>query len=497
MNKKQKILAIILSVCFLIPCLGIETLAASGVVSISSTSGNVGSTVTISCTAKCQTGPIGTADVTLQYDPSGLEYVGGSGGYSLTGGSGSVRYSGLTQDGTATSLSFTVKFKIIKPGTYTINGTAQGLDIEENNMAMSVGSGTITGKAVTTPSTPSTPNPPSGGNNDSGDSGDNQTQDPEDTRDKNSKLSGLRVSPGSLAPAFSSNTTSYTVTVPKDTTSVTISATAQSSKARVSVSGGKDLKLGPNEAQVIVTAEDGSTTVYKLTIMCGELEKITIDGQVYLINEGFADDKIPAGFVRGTVTYKEREYQVVSHEKSGMKLMNLKNDEVGSAFYIYSPESQTFYNFVQIQIAEGKTMIPLPLDDTAQFADNEKTTLTLQGKTFESWKVDEDYSLIKLMNSNGEEIVYQYDKVDGTLQRYAGPVVDEPVEQEPVEEPEEPKTFLDEYALYIIIGLGALTVILAIAMIYFIATRRHRHEARKRKVQKRLEKEAKREIDEL
>ena len=227
--------------------------------------------------------------------------------------------------------------------------------------------------------------------------------------------------------------------------------------------------------------------------MWGELEKIEADGQVYFIIEGFSDDKIPAGFVREKVTYKDREYQAVAHAKNGMKLMNLKNDEVGSLFFIYNPESQTFYNFVQIQIAEGKTMIPMPLDNTAQFADNEKVTLTLQGKNFEAWKVDEEYSLIKLMNSNGEEIVYQYDKVDGTLQRYAGPVVDEPVVQEPVEEPEVPKTLLEEYSLYIIIGLGALSVILAIALIYFIATRKHRHEARKRKYQKQLEKELNRE----
>lgn len=488
MKRKKRIFSVIIAIFLLTPLFYLDSRAASGNANISSVSGTVGSTVTVSCTVTCQSGPIGTANVVLTYDPAGLEYIGGTGGYSLIGGSGSVSYKGLTQDGVAASLSFSMQFKIKKAGEHAITGTATGYDVEEETLEISVNTGTVTGRAETTSN--------SGGSNSGSNSGGNQggNQQQEDTRDKNSKLSSLQVSPGTLSPAFSANTTSYTVTVPDTTTEITIGATAQSSKASVSVSGGKDLKLGANDAKVIVTAENGSTTVYALTIMCGELEKIPIENTEYVIDEEFSDESIPTGFVREKVSYNGREYEALSHEKSGLKLIGLKNGDTESVFYIYDVETQEFYNFIQITIAEGKYIIPLPLTENEQFKANEKIVLNLEDKDFEAWQIDEDYSVLLMMNAEGEEVLYQYDKVDGTFQRYAGPVKQE---AEPVVEETEEKTYLEEflenflekYALYVICGLAALSLVLAIALIYFIATRKHRHAARKRKMQKKLEKQ--------
>lgn len=478
MRNKSKIIAFFLSVCLFISVFGIEAKAASGNVSVSGASGTVGSTVTVSATVSCSSGPIGSASVVLQYDPSALEFAGGSGG--TNGGSGSVQYANVG-DGSVTSLNFSMTFKILKEGSFSISGTADGYNFDEEQLAMSVSGGTVTGKAVTTSSS---------GSSGSGSSGSSTPQ--QDNRDKNSKLSALQVSPGTLAPAFHANTTEYTVTVPEETTEVTIAATPQSNKAKVSVSGGKELKLGPNEAKVVVTAENGSTTVYTITIMCGELEKITIAGQELLINEGFSDDQIPAGFIREKVTYNERQYEALSHEKSGMKLMSLVNETVGATYYIYNPDTQSFYNFIQIQLSEGKVVIPMPTDESEEFATNEKTEITLQDKAFEAWKVDEEFYVFKMLNADGQEVFYQYDSVDGTFQRYMGPIAEEPVVEE---EPEEEKNFLETYYLYIIIGLAVLTVILAITTIYLASTRKHKHSARKRKMQKKLEKEQEKALD--
>jgi len=60
-----------------------------------------------------------------------------------------------------------------------------------------------------------------------------------------------------------------------------------------------------------------------------------------------------------------------------------------------------------------------------------------------------------------------------------------------VEEEEEQNSFLDKYGLYIIIGLAAMAFILLCTVIYFIATRNHKHNARKRKMMKKLEKQPK------
>lgn len=470
MKYKKKIGAIILSICLLLPIFSIVSYAASGSVSVSSKSGNVGSTVTITCTVKCSTGAIGTADVVLVYDQSSLQYVSGSGGYSLTGGSGSVVYSGLTSDGTSSSLSFTVSFKILKAGTHTVSvSSANAYDIDEVQFAPSKGSGKITGKAPTT-TTPSTPD-----NDDT----------PQNNKDTNNKLSALQVYPGTLSPAFSADTTSYTVTVPSDTTEVTISAKAASNKAAVTVSGGKDLKLGANEAKVIVVAESGASRAYTLTIMCGEAEKIQIGGVENTINENFTDEQIPTGFSRKQVTYNDRQYEAVTNASGSLTLINLQSGE-NSSFYIYNQETQEFYDFVQITLAEGKYIIPLPLsEEVAEFAEHETVTFQVQGKSFDAWKLDEEFGVAYVMNQDGVETLYRYDSIDGTFQRHVDIEVED-VEQTPVEE----KTwFPNEYYMYAIVGLGAFSLILLIAMIYFIASRKVRHEGRKRKAIKKQEKQ--------
>ncbi|MDL2274064.1 cadherin-like beta sandwich domain-containing protein, partial [Oscillospiraceae bacterium OttesenSCG-928-G22] len=74
-------------------------------------------------------------------------------------------------------------------------------------------------------------------------------------------LSGLTISSGTLSPAFSADTTSYTATVPNSVSSVTIGATAKDSKASISGdTGAKSLSVGQNTFKIVVTAEDGTTT---------------------------------------------------------------------------------------------------------------------------------------------------------------------------------------------------------------------------------------------
>ena len=462
MKIKNRIVTILLSVCLLLPMFSMVSYAASGSVSVSSKSGNVGSTVTITCTIKCSSGPIGYADVTLTYDQTALQWV--SGTNMAQGEAGSVHYVGTTQDGTSSSLSFSMTFKIQKEGVHTVAiSTATASDIDEMQFAPSKSNGTITGKVATT---------------------DNNNNNTTTKKDANNKLSALQVYPGTLSPVFSTDTTSYTVTVPADTKEVTISASAASSKATVSVSGGKDLKLGPNEAKVIVVAESGASRVYNLTIMCGEAEKIQIGGKENTINENFTDEQIPIGFSRKQVTYNDRQYEAIINASGNLALINLQAGE-NTSFYIYNQETQEFYDFVQITFAEGKYIIPLPLNkEIAEFAEYETVTLQVQNKNISAWKLDDEFSIAYVMNEGGEESLYKYDSVDGTFQRYVD------IEVEDVEQTPAPKTwFPNEYYMYAIVGLGALSLILLVAMIYFIASRKARHEGRKRKAIKRQEKQ--------
>ena len=479
----KKIGILILSICILGLLLPNQAYAASSKVTVSGGSGTVGSQVKMTCTASTTGAAIGSAEISLSYDKTALEPVAQSDGTNAVGGG--VYCSGYASGDGKYSISFSVTFKILKVGQHAITiQRAEVTDFDDNVLQLSKSNGTITGKAPTTNNNTNSGNGTSTGNG----TGNSTTTQP--SKDGNYRLKSLQVHPGTLSPTFNEWTTSYNITVPKDTKEVTISASPQSSKASVTVSGGKDLKLGPNKAQVIVVAENGASVAYTINIMCGEEEKITIHDVEYKINENYKEDAIPTGFSETKVTYKEREYKALVNAKENLYLMSLKNDE-STEFFIYDQEKDVFLDFVQIKIAKDKYIIPMALNEEVQgLKDAEKIAVELKEKTFEAWKLDEEFSILYVMNHEGEYTWYRYDSVDETFQRY----VDTELVVESVEETDSNKTmFPNEYYMYAVVGLGALCVILLIAMIYFIASRKQRHEGRKKQAQRKIEKQRERE----
>jgi hypothetical protein len=81
----------------------------------------------------------------------------------------------------------------------------------------------------------------------------------------NNNLSALSISVGTLN--FSKTTTSYTVIVDNNVTSVTLSATAEDAKASVSGTGTKNLKVYSNVFNIVVTAESGAKKTYSVNVV--------------------------------------------------------------------------------------------------------------------------------------------------------------------------------------------------------------------------------------
>jgi hypothetical protein len=84
-------------------------------------------------------------------------------------------------------------------------------------------------------------------------------------KSSNANLSNLGMDPNDFT-GFSENKTSYDVTVPNNVTQVEIYATKKDSKASLTGTGIKKLQEGQNTANVIVTAEDGTTKTYTINI---------------------------------------------------------------------------------------------------------------------------------------------------------------------------------------------------------------------------------------
>jgi uncharacterized repeat protein (TIGR02543 family) len=83
----------------------------------------------------------------------------------------------------------------------------------------------------------------------------------------NANLASLSVSGYSISPAFSASVITYTLTVPNATSSITINAAAEDSKAKsITGTGVKSLNVGSNSYSIVVTAEDNSSKTYTITV---------------------------------------------------------------------------------------------------------------------------------------------------------------------------------------------------------------------------------------
>ncbi|MDA3879488.1 MAG: cadherin-like beta sandwich domain-containing protein [Prolixibacteraceae bacterium] len=78
-------------------------------------------------------------------------------------------------------------------------------------------------------------------------------------------LAGLSSSVGTLSPGFSASVLAYTVVIPSNTTSVELTASANHEAATVAGDGTITISEDNTVAEVIVTAQDGSTQTYTVT----------------------------------------------------------------------------------------------------------------------------------------------------------------------------------------------------------------------------------------
>ena len=83
----------------------------------------------------------------------------------------------------------------------------------------------------------------------------------------NYMLKSLSVSGYSLTPTFSMYETSYSLIVPNNVSSITVSAQAASSTTTVSGTGTKNLNEGTNAITVTTKAQNGSTRTYTISVV--------------------------------------------------------------------------------------------------------------------------------------------------------------------------------------------------------------------------------------
>lgn len=289
----------------------------------------------------------GVANTNITYDSSVLKYKSCSGG-TASAASGVLNV--IAGDGNKrSSLSVTVSFEAIKAGSSTVTvstGSGGVVDYDGNDLSVSSRSATVTVK------------------------------DPAPQVSGNANLSSLKVSAGSLSPAFSPSRTSYTVNVGKDVSVCTISATPEHSKASVSVSGSKNLSEGKNVRTVTVTAENGATKTYTITINrsssvtggdnpasddpdtpepdAPQAIEVTVGEVQYTVVESIEEGSLPEGFDLTLAQYGEYEIPVIKDKNLKYTFALLKNGNTGDEeWFFYDEETDTFSSSSQLSVDEA------------------------------------------------------------------------------------------------------------------------------------------------
>ncbi len=452
--KMKKIISIFLAISVVISLFTLNVSAASASFSFSgSASVTVGNqikvTVNLSGSEK-----IGSWRFSVNYDPAYLEYV--SGGDS--GGGGAVLFSD-SSDG-INSLSKTITFQAKKIGSVTVSvAQAQVVGFDSaSNMTTNSPSKKI--NIVAAP-----------------------------TLSAENNLSALSVSTGELAPAFDAKTTSYTLSVPFEVTSLAVSATPKDQKAKVAVNGADALAVGENKVDVVVTAENGKTRTYTITVTRqeSELAGVTadLDGTSYSIAYDPATLQIPENFTASTADFGDKKILVYASPLESIVITYLYTESDG-AWFVFDKEAQTFTEFVSLSGAASTVVILEPGKDVKIPAGFIPKTITVGEETYSAYHAENSEEkkvyLVYGMAQDGNVGFFYYDATYGTFSSYFEPAYDsekaEKNEKELavlsslLEDSEEKADKMEIVAL----AVGTLAALLLIGLIISIATRGKKRE---------------------
>lgn len=215
-------------------------------------------------------------------------------------------------------------------------------------------------------------------------------------KDSNNKLANLTTNKGTLTPKFNENTKDYKIDVESDVDKITLLATPKSSKAQVTyIYNGKSttnfedmpIKPGNNNVIIKVTAEDGSTNVYTVTIHKKDSSSETKDN-----NSKLSNILTSVGTLNPSFSSNVKDYNIeVSSNITNIKITGIPESSKATVKYVF--ENQEFKDPKDIALKSGKNIVNIVV--TAE--DNSTTTYTV---TINKLK-DNDSSLSNLIINPG------------------------------------------------------------------------------------------------
>ncbi len=388
--------------------------ANNTIIAFSSNTITIGDKVTVTVTLNSDQ-PIYAYDYTLKYDATKLSYENASGIiHDANAASGektlTFRHT-FTSIAVGTALIQTADCKVSSDGISEIGLTAAGANLTIKDVALS----------------------------------------------NNANLKSLSVSAGTLSPKFNKNTVNYTLSVPYETEKLNVYATADDTKAKVNVTNPTNLSVGTNTINVTVTAQDGSSKIYKIvatrrqkgdeTVSEPEPEPVIpnnpyetiLGGNTYEVLTEIPTENILKGFTTSTAEYNGQQVAVIRDKSNEFTVYYLRESgKTEIAPYTYNVELETFealkhYSFgdsvyIFTDFPDGVTM-PVSYYSTYAQIGNYSVMVYMHN---DSQMSDFAYAYCFV---NGEYGLYRYDSKEGTIQRYPDVnLVDAPAVSAPIKD---------------------------------------------------------------
>lgn len=444
----KRVLTVVLAAAILMNFMLLPVSAACQVAaSASSSTPYVGGSVTFTFRFT-GSAAVGSADTLFSFDTSRLQYksysssLGDKPGINASGG-GTIQVSDYSSSNTSATYTVTLTFTATAIGKATVKLTSS--DIGDTNgapLGTPTAEASVTVKAKPSPSLSS-----------------------------NCNLSALKVPQGcTLSPAFSSNITQYTCTVPYSVTSFPIEPTRSDSKSSIEFIGKVSLDVGINTRSVRVTAEDGTTKTYTITITRqeptpGSSLTVTVDGKSFILEEQISKE-LPAGFIAEEYTYSGRTIQTAVLSEVRLVLLS---DETDSYFYILNEADRTFAPFQTLTSSVQTVYTVLTSGTQALPLSWRAAVLEVDGISYSAWQSDvlgEGYYIISTMNNaTGEKYLCVYCTEDGTIQKLSPTLLEEKSLLQATEQPPVVKQLHFDWRKA---ALAAAVVILAAVIIAIV-----------------------------
>lgn len=418
-NKIYKLAALLLGIAVMTAMLCLSADAASASLWFTDPTVTVGTNVTVVVDVKGE--DIGGYQMRISYDKNYLDFLsctGGSGNLACNSSqSGVLVVTDYMGSGSAAKMSFNLTFRTKKTGTTKL--TPSGF------LPTSGGGDDITPYAV-------------------GDSTINIIPVPQASSD--ATLKSLAIGSGALSPAFSPSVTSYTANVDFSVTSLAVTALKNHSGASVYISGNDNLAVGENTVNITVTAENGAKMYYSIKVIRG---KNPLSTDVFLnVSTGgkaevaatFKDSVLPKGFEKTSVALGGQMVDAAKYDdRANFAVYLLGNESVKEGLYFVDVDNMAATPFEYAGQVDSSILL-LDVDLCEIPEDYEKGLFFLDGKDIEALvpqRVEApNHCLVYGVGDYGTPLLYIYDPVEKTFQRYGFAEMGPPETTIPETEPE-------------------------------------------------------------